>query len=77
MSVKRNYGRGQKAPYQTQTMRVPVALIPVFERMKASYVERVESGDLHGEDASTFLQEAVMRVLEDEAVTRKKKTRVP
>lgn len=73
MTDKQLFRRGHKAPYTTQTVRVPTALIPLVERMKAQYVDYATRPDADPQDAETFIQEVVLRVVDDEVVTRKKK----
>lgn len=67
--VKPLGGRGQKAPYQTTQMRVPLPLKPQFE----AEIERYRTSVLTGEkpvDRGSLLKSAVEEVLSDPAVTR-------
>lgn len=76
MTERQLFRRGHKAPYKTQTVRVPLALIPLVESMKAKYVDYATQPGADPQDSETFIQEVVLKVLDDEVVTRKKKIRV-
>lgn len=72
--VKPVGGRGQKAPYQTTQMRVPLPLKAQFE----SEIERYRTSVLTGDkpvDRFSVLEAAIAEVLSDSAVTRNGKDR--
>lgn len=69
MSVKPKGGRGQKAPYRTIQMRVPVPLKVEFQERIDSYREAILTGN-KPEDRYLLLKDAIASVIADPAVTR-------
>jgi hypothetical protein len=71
--VKPKGGRGQRAPYQSQTMRVPVALRERFEQEIEQYRSLVLGGESGQSDETpnpSALDRAIDEVLNNPTVTR-------
>lgn len=63
-------GRGKKAPYRTVIVRVPMALLPIVEFLKARYFHLVERGELQGTDDDDLVARSLSEVTADPVVTR-------
>lgn len=75
--VKPKGGRGVRAPYKTQTMRVPVALREKFEQEIEQYRSVVlgdESEQSEQTPVPSPIDRAIEEVLQDQAITRSGKT---
>ncbi len=68
-------GRGQKAPYQTTQMRVPLPLKAEFEKRIAEFRETVLTGNKPEDRYLVTVESAADSVLADPTVTRNGKDR--